>query len=607
MINTFCKRPLWECTRRLAAVAQGTVPADTVIKDARLVNVCTHEIQEGVDVAIAEGRVAYVGQADHCVGEGTRVIDAAGCYVAPGFLDGHIHIESSMMTPYEFARTVVPHGTVGVYIDPHEICNVLGLPGVRIMLDDAKRAPLKTMLTVPSCIPSVPGFEDPGSYIGPEEIAETMTWPETVALGEMMDYPGVLAGSAHDHGEIAATLSAGRTVTGHYAQPETDRGLNAYVASGIRCCHESTRAEDAIAKMRLGMYAQFRYGSAGKDLPALARVVAEGKVDTRFACLVTDDAHPHTLAEKGHADRLVRTAVQHGIDPVTAIQMVTINTAQCYQMDHELGSVAPGKCADIVFIDDLEACHVTRVLIDGEVVAEDGRPTFSSPAFEFPELATHSMHVGTQITPETFRIPAPEGCGDRVTVRAVEVRARTLLTQERRVDLPVADGCIESDLWQDALKAFVFERHHATGLVGRGFVTGFGITSGAMASTVAHDAHNLIVVGANDADMALAANELVACGGGMVVVKDGEVLGKLELPIAGLMDTKDAATKGAESTQLQEICRQIGCKVPSPFMIMAFVSLPCIPSMRITDRGIVNCDTFEFEPLVVEEGEKAGE
>ena len=458
MINKFCKKPLWECSKTLSAVAQGLAPAETVIKGAKLVNVCTAEIQEDVDVAIAEGRIAYLGRADHCIGEDTQVIDAKGQYIAPGFLDGHIHVESSMMGVGEYARAVVPHGTTGIYMDPHEICNVLGLDGVKVMEEDARRTPLKTMITTPSCVPAVPGFEDTGSSIGPDDVAETMAWPSVVGLGEMMNFPGILGSTDHAHGEVGATLEAGKIVTGHYSMPETDRGLNAYIASGVRCCHESTRAEDALAKMRLGQYAQLRYGSAWLDLPNLAAAITETDIDTRFANLISDDTHPHTLVANGHLDYILRKAVECGIDAVRAIQMMTINTATCFRMDNELGSITPGKCADIVFLDSLEDLNVIRVLIDGEVVAENGACTFPLPPFEYPAWVTHSMHLGRAIAPETFRVEAPTDAaeGDAVCVRVIEVLPGSVPDREVRAALTVTDGALESDLDQDVLKTFVY-------------------------------------------------------------------------------------------------------------------------------------------------------
>ena len=597
MINHFCKYPLYEVSRTLAAVAMGTQKADTVITHARLVNVCTHEINEDISVAIAKGRVVLVGDASHCIGPETRVIDAAGQYIAPGFMDGHIHVESSMMTMSEYARAVIPHGTTGIYMDPHEICNVLGLRGVSCMMEEAKGTPLKAMLTTPSCVPAVPGFEDTGSFIGPADVAETMKWDCCVGLGEMMNFPGILGSTEHAHGVVGETLRAGKIVTGHYSMPETGKGLNAYIASGVRCCHESTRAEDAIAKMRLGMYAMVREGSAWHDLKEVIRAITENKVDTRLACLISDDTHPHTLTTQGHLDHIVLRAMEEGVDPITAIQMVTINCAQCFQMDHELGSIAPGKCADIVFLKDLESMQVTRVLVDGDVVAENGALTVPIADYSYPEWAKHSMHVGGSITPETFRIPAE---GAKAVVRAIEVIPAKVGTFERHVELTVKNGALEADPAQDLLKVAVFERHHETGKIGRGFVKGFGITDGAMASTVAHDAHNLLVLGTNDADMALAANTLIACGGGMAAVRGGKVLGLVELPVAGLMnDRKTLAEMDSAVEQLGRAWETIGCRMPSPFMTMALIPLACLPELRLTDRGLVDCTRFTMTDLIV--------
>ncbi len=610
MINKFCKTPLWEATMTLAATAEGRTPAETVIRDAKLVNVCTGEIMEHTDVAIARGRIALVGDGSHCIGPDTRVIEADGQYIAPGFLDGHIHVESSMMGVGEYARAVVPHGTVGIYMDPHEICNVLGLEGVKCMAQDAARTPLKAMITTPSCVPAVPGFEDTGSSIGPEDVEGTMYWDSVVGLGEMMNFPGILNSDERTHKIVGATLRAGKIVTGHYSMPETGRGLNAYIASGTRCCHESTRAEDALAKMRLGMYAQLREGSAWHDLHQVAKAITEHKVDTRFACLVSDDAHPETLIQEGHLDHILRRALQEGIDPVTAIQMVTINCAQCFQMDHELGSITPGKCADIVFLNNLEEMKVTRVLIDGDVVAEDGKMTVSLKPYSYPAWAMDSVHVGAAITPDSFRLEVPGTAGgsspadgSRVKVQVIEVGSGKVADIASEALLEVTDGQVHSDVEQDVLKTAVFERHHETGKAGFGFCKGFGIRCGAMASTVAHDAHNLLVVGTNDADMALAANTLIESKGGMAVVQNGQVLGVVPLPIAGLMNDKPAEEMAAMVSRLTECWEQIGCTMVSPFMTMALIPLACLPELRLTDRGLVDCRTFRFTPLFVDEAE----
>lgn len=598
MNHPFYKMALWEAGRKLAAVAQGRESADLVIRNVNLVNVCTAEIQKQVDIAISCGRIAYIGQSQHCIGENTQVTDAAGQYAAPGFLDGHMHIESSMMSAGEYARAVIPHGTVGIYPDPHEICNVLGLDGVRQLMQDAARTPLKAMFTTPSCVPAVPGFEDTGASIGPEEIRQSMTWPETVGLGEMMNFPGILACDERTHAELAETLKAGGIVTGHYSLPETDRGLNAYIASGTRCCHESTRWEDALAKMRLGMYAQLREGSAWHDLHEVAKAITQHRVDSRFDMLVSDDAHPHTLVAQGHLDHILRRAVEEGIDAVTAISMVTLNCAQCFRMDQDLGSITPGKCADIVLLEDLEQFHVTKVWIDGQLAAENGKAAFELEPYTFPEPMLHSMHVKGPVCPDTFRIPAE---GTEAQIRVIEVIPERVGTRERHVMIPVRNGFLESDPEQDVLKTAVFERHHETGQRGFGFVKGFGIRRGALASTVAHDAHNLLVIGTNDEDMALAANELIRAGGGMTAAADGKVLETVPLPIAGLMNDKNAEEMSQMVVRLERAWKQIGCGMPSPFMTMALISLACLPELRLTDRGLVDCTEFRFVPLQVEE------
>ena len=596
MINYFCKKPLWEVSRTLADVAQGRKEADTVISNCNLINVCTHEILNNIDVAVVEGRIAMVGNCKHCIGKNTKVVDATGKYLAPAFMDAHIHIESSMLTAGEYAKAVVPHGTSAIFMDPHEIYNVLGPKGAKYMLEDAARAPLKAILSAPSCVPAVPGFEDTGSSVGPEDIAEMMKLEECSGLGEMMNFPGIIYSDERTHNIVGETLKAGKIATGHYSIPETDKGLNAYVAAGIRCCHESTREEDALEKMRLGMYALFREGSAWHDLQECAKAITKHNVDTRFACMVSDDAHPHTLISKGHLDHIVKRAIGYGIDPITAIQMVTINVAQCFQLDHDFGSIAPSKCADMVLIDDLNNCHVTDVWIDGDYVAKDGSLINDIGIYTYPDDATHSVHLDLK-KPSDFEILHN---GDKVKARVIEVIPAKTSTIEKFVDLDVKDGKVVIDPSKDVLKAFVFERHHETGTFGIGFIKGFGIKNGALAQTVTHDAHNLIVVGTNNEDMALAANELIKCGGGLVAVRDGKVLGKVELPIAGIMSDKPLAQMDKDVHELELAWEELGCTLPSPFMTMSIIPLACLPELRLTNKGIVDCRTFTFQKPFVE-------
>ena len=598
MYNKFCQKQLWECSKELSAVAMGAIPAETVIKGAKLINVCTKEILDNTDVAIHSGRIALVGDASHCIGENTKVIEANGRYIAPGLLDGHIHIESSMLSAKEYARAVVPHGTTGIYYDPHEICNVMGFKGVEIMAEDAKTTPLKAMLTLPSCVPAVPGFEDSGAAITSADIREQIKLEEAVGLGEMMNFPGITFSNEETHAITGETLKAQKIVTGHYSIPDTGKGLSAYIASGVRCCHESTRAEDALAKMRLGMYAMFREGSAWHDLKEVSRAVTQNKVDSRFAVLISDDTHPHTLIENGHLDYIVRRAIEEGIDPIEAVQMVTINCAQCFMMDNEIGSITPGKCADIIFVDNLEKFTVSEVIIDGEVVAKNGKLLCEFEKTEYPEYAVNTMHIGEKITPETFKVKTEKK--DKVTVRAIEIIPARVGDYERKITLKVNNGLIESDTEQDVLKTFVFERHHNTGTHGIGFVKGFNIKCGAMASTVAHDAHNLLVIGTNDEDMALAANTLIECGGGMCAVQNGKVLGCVELPLGGLMGLLTAEEMSAKVEALDKAWKEIGCNIVSPFMTMALIPLACLPELRLTNRGLVDCTTFSFTDLETE-------
>ncbi len=551
MLNKFCRIPLYELTRKLANVAMGVEKADTVIRNAKLVNVCTCEIQEGIDVAIAGGRIALVGDALHCIGDDTKVIDACGHYIAPGFMDAHIHVESAMISVGEYARAVVPHGTTGIFMDPHE------------------------------------------------EVREMMTWDGIMGLGEMMNFPGVMNADPQVHGELAETLKADQVITGHFSIPETGPGLNAYIASGVRCCHESTRAEDVLEKMRHGMYALMRYGSAWHDMPVIIRAILDNDVEDRFACLISDDTHPDTLVSEGHLDYIMRLAIKEGLDPVKAIQYVTINPATCFRMDHELGSITPGKCADIVFFSDLNDIRITRTMIDGEVVAENGKMTVDVGKAAFPDFVYDTMHVGETITADSFRVKAPEGASGSVKTRVIEIIPNRVGDYERIIDLKVKDGCVPADPDSDIMKLAVFERHHATGTKGLGFLKGFGFKKGAMAQTVAHDAHNLLVAGTNDEDMALAANTLIECGGGLCAVADGKVLALVPLPIAGLMSDLPAEEVAELIAKLDAAWKEMGCVINSPYMTMALMALACLPELRLTNRGLVDCRTFEFVDLFV--------
>ena len=591
---------LAEVTEKLVAVAQGREPADTVIKNARLVNVNTAEIVSGVDVAITHGRIALVGNALHTISENTQVIDAKGCYITPGFMDGHMHVESSMLSVREYARAVIPHGTTAIFMDPHEMANVLGMDGVRLMIEDGRNVPLRVYTTMPSCVPAAPGFEDTGAELGPKEIEEAMTWKEVVGLGEMMNFPGVINGNLDTHKELQATLNANKTITGHYSLPETGAGLNAYVAAGVRCCHESVRMEDALAKMRMGMYAQLREGSAWHDLKETVRSITENHIDTRYANLISDDTHPETLVSLGHLDHIVRRAIEEGVNPITALQMVTINVAQCFEMSKDLGSISPGRWADILVISDLTNVKIEKVIINGELVAENGKLTVEISGSSYPEYAKKTVHLARKLEAEDFAVSVSAPALNQVKVRVIEIIEAKVGTYHRECILPVSTGRVQADLSQDVIKAAVIERHKATGTIGKGFVKGFRLKEGAVASTVSHDAHNLLIVGTNDSDMALAGNTLAEAGGGLVAVKNGQVVALLPLLIAGLMCEEPAEIVAGKVASLEKAWRELGCDLVSPFMTTSLLALAVLPELRLTNRGLVDTINFKFVDLLIE-------
>lgn len=585
---------LWEVERSLVDVAMGRAKADLVIKNGTLVNVFTKELLEGIDVAIKGDRIALVGKAEHTIGPETLVIDAGRKYLVPGLLDGHVHIESSMVTVTQFARAVLPHGTTAAFIDPHEIANVLGLKGVKLMLEEAKGVPLKVYVSIPSCVPaSFPEFETAGAEIGPADVEEAMKWDGVVALGEVMNYPGVIYGDEKMHGEIQVSLRSGKVVEGHWAGPLGSE-LSAYVASGVSSSHESTTKEMGLAKVRLGMYTMIREGSAWKDLADVIKIVTEEGVDTRRVCLVTDDRHPEDLISEGHMDHVVRRAIEEGVDPVTAIQMATINTAEHFNQDQDIGAIAPGRFGDVLIIDDLKNLKIDVVVADGKVVAKEGKLTVELKPPTYPSFARETVKVKRRPTPSDLEIKAPVDEG-MVKVHVIGVLEGKVNTKHLIEELEVKDGKILPNPAEDIAKVVVIERHKLTGNIGKGFVKGFGFKKGAVASTVAHDSHNLLVVGMNDEDMTLAANELIDMGGGMIAVSEGKILGLVELPIAGLMSDQPIEEVAEKVERLERAWRELGCEMVSPFMTMSLLALSVLPELRITDRGLI--DTVEFKRI----------
>lgn len=595
--------PTWpELAADLIAVAAGRAAADTVITGGRVVNVHTREVLDGWQVAIARGRFAYVGpDAGHCIGPETQVIDAAGRYVVPGLCDGHMHIESGMLTPAEFAAAVIPHGTTTMFVDPHEIANVLGLRGVRLMHDEALMQPVNIFTQMPSCAPSAPGLETTGVEITPDDVAEAMAWPGIVGLGEMMNFPGVVHADPKMLAEIAATQRAGKTVGGHYAAPDLGTAFHAYAAGGPADDHEGTREQDAIARMRQGMRAMLRLGSAWYDVKAQITAVTEKGLDPRNMILCTDDCHSGTLVNDGHMNRVLRHAIECGADPLVALQMATINTATHFGLERELGSIAPGRRADAILTSDLRALPVEMVIARGQVVARDGVLTAECPHLDWPADVRQTVRLGRALGHADFAIPAPDGAA-QVTARVIGVVENQAPTRALTERLPVLGGHVLADPDRDIAQIALVERHRGTGGVVNALVSGFGYRGRmAIASTVAHDSHHMIVVGTCPGHMALAANRLGAVGGGVTLWRDGEELALVPLPIAGLMSDSPAREVAAQAEALGAAMRACGCTLNNAYMQHSLLALVVIPELRISDLGLVDVTRFEMTDLFVKD------
>ncbi|HEY7765266.1 MAG TPA: adenine deaminase [Aestuariivirgaceae bacterium] len=590
----------FESAPQLIDVAMGRAPADLVLRAGRWVNVHSGEVIPSTDVAIAAGRFAYVGpDASHCIGDSTRLIEADGRYLVPGLCDGHMHVESGMLTVTEFARAVIPHGTTTMFIDPHEIANVLGMAGVKLMHDEALHLPISVYVQMPSCVPSAPGLENAGAALGAEEVKAAMSWPNIVGLGEMMNFPGVAAKDANMLSEIAAAQAAGKVVGGHYASPDLGLPFHAYVAGGPADDHEGTRLEDAIARVRQGMRAMLRLGSAWYDVAAQIKAVTEQGLDSRNFILCTDDSHSGTLVNEGHMNRVVRHAIAQGLKPVTAIQMATINTAQHFGLERELGAIAPGRRADLILTSDLALLPIEMVIARGRVLAEGGRLVAHLPSFEYPAQARQTVRLGRTLSASDFDIAAPDGAAE-VTARVIGIIENQAPTRALERRLKVRQGIVQIDLPADVCQVALVERHRGTGRVTNGFVSGFGYKEPcAVASTVAHDSHHMIVVGTDKSDMAAAANKLGEAGGGIIVVSRGETLAMVELPIAGLMSDERAEVMAAKTSRLIEAMRRCGCALNNAYMQHSLLALVVIPELRISDIGLIDVSRFAKTEVLV--------
>jgi len=560
--------------------ARGEKPADLLLTNARIVNVFAGEIVRD-SVAVSDGMIAGIGSY-----EAEKVVDVNGRYVAPGFIDGHVHIESAMACIAEFVRAVLVHGTTTVAADPHEIANVLGSAGISYMLQSADRQPMNLYFTLPSCVPATE-METAGARLTVEDLQPFFDEERIIALAEMMNYPGVVSGDAAVLSKIKAARQHKKPVDGH-APGLSGPKLYAYIAAGVQSDHECTTAQEAREKLMAGMIIMIRQGTGARNLQALLPAVNEKTSHRMMWC--TDDRHPHDLINDGHIDSIVREAIQSGLDPLLAIQMATLNPAAYFGL-HHLGAIAPGKQADLVVFSDIKRPVIEQVYHRGILTAENGK---IRPEIEFPTVAAlpPAMHVDLQKI--DFSIAAA-----KKHLRVIEIVPDQLITHQRIEKIPVKNNQAVSDLDRDLLKIAVVERHKGTGNIGKGFVKGFGLKHGALASSVAHDSHNIIIVGTSDEDMQAALEAVVKMGGGLVAVSGTRLLAAMALPVAGLMSLEPVRTVRDQFEILIGMAHDMGAVLKDPFMTLSFLALPVIPELKLSDKGLIDVNKFEMVPLFV--------
>lgn len=599
------RRMLHEVTIDVVATAMGREPADLIIRNGRLVNVNVARIQDGIDVAVRHGIIAFVGKGDHLVvGDNTKVVDANGRFLVPGFIDTHDHVESSMVDVRSFAAGILPHGTTTIACDNHEITNVFGERAVELFHKAAEGLPLKVLVAMPVCVPSIPGFEDAGAEITAKEVAHSYAEGWAQVQGEQMNFPGVIYGDPQVHAITAASLKAGVILTGHYASLELDKGLPAFVASGMTACHEGTTAESVMRRAELGCYPQQRYGTAWLDMPNTIKAITENPgIDTRFFTMVTDDVTPATIVEQGHLDRVVRDAIKQGVPPILAIQMVTLNAAQLLEKARWIGTISPGRAADILLVSDLVNLTIDQVFSDGTLVAENGKMVVEFSKYYYPEWALKSVNL-KPLSAKDFRISA----NAPVKARVMRIYPGMVHTTEEVQEIKPVNGSLQADPARDIAKAAIFYRHEpkegVTGTKGFGFVTGMRFKPNcAYASTVSHDCHNLLVIGTSDEAMVTAANALIETGGGMALVVDNKIDAVMPMPLAGLMSLEPVDEAARLICTIEDAFKHAGSPFDSVEMTISLLGLIVLEELHLSNKGYVELKSGQppkFVDLVVE-------
>lgn len=567
-------KPTLNDLRQRIDAAMGRKKVDLLLRGGRIVDVFTGCLRQA-DIAIYRDRI--VGFGDYAA---RKEIDVSGRFISPGFMDGHVHIESSMVTPPQYARATVPHGTTAVVIDPHEIANVMGLKGIHWMARSAAKNPLHVFVMVPSCVPAT-SMETSGASLSEIELEALIDKPWVLGIGEMMNFPAVMSGFPQSLKKL--TVSHGKRIDGH-APGLSGKSLYAYISAGIASDHECTALEEAREKLASGMVIMIREGSSARNLADLIPLVTQE--NSRRFILVSDDRHPHDLTHEGHMDSILRKAIHLGLDPITAIRMATLNPAEYFGL-HDMGGIAPGYRADLVVLKDLENFRVEWVIHGGKPIVKNGIAQESAFQPKSPPLA-NSVHV-PRIQSEDLLLLARSK-----RVRVIELIPGQIVTNRSVESIPVVNGFALPDLRRDILKIIVVERHHGSGRIGKGFVKGFGLKEGAIGSSISHDSHNIIVVGTNDGDMALAVNEISRMRGGLIATSHGRIRGALPLPLAGLMSDRPVEEVEEKLTTLQMETRRMGSNLSSPFMVLSFMALPVIPRLKITDKGLVDVDAFQM-------------